>query len=1597
MRTVQWVSSFAILSTLILTSICATASPDRITSPIVAAQTARVAAGVPMQAKPQFDQGRVDPNFELPYITLLTVPTPAQHKALNKLLTDQQDPHFVSYHKWLTPEDYADQFGLSQNDIGKLTAWLKSQGFTIVRTARARDFIVFKGTAAQVEMTFQTEIHTFKVNGETHFSNISKPAIPAALKGVVTGFRGMNNFWPRPYVQRSKPQYTFPFQSSNYIFLAPGDLATLYNVNALYNASTPINGSGQSVAVFGQTGIYLDDISNFRTNFGLSAISCSTVSGIISPPCNTSNFQYVLVNGSAFSLTTGGVLDEADIDIEYSGAIAPNAQIIYVNATDPNGGGVWDSWYYAVDNVTAQVMSLSYGLCELGEAANAFQGATGEFTFTSDEAELAQANVEGITFMNSSGDAGTATCDGAGDPSPAQYGYAVSYPASSVYVTAVGGTLIPAAVPDEYNSTYFGSTNGSSGGSALSYIPEQPWNDDQELGLECASSNPPGFCADYGITDWASAQAVLGTIAGGGGMSNCVALDSNGVCTGGFPQPAWQAGLDFNAINPSGAGLANSTLTRAVPDVSLLASPNRPGYVFCTQKFAGSTAKGSSCDSPTTGIVDMLNGCFAGTGNCSIAGGTSFASPIFAGMVALMNQDAVIHGGKKGLGNINSTLYSLAATTPNAFNSVATGAGENCTPNDKNCGTYSNGIWCGAGQPSSGLIGGTWPRTMRCPSTGNALLSFDSFNYDATTSYNLAVGLGSPNLNNLATALLTGGKTSQTVMVTTSAPTTAIPGSSFTIVASASSGLPITYISSGACTNSGATYLISLTAPTGTTCTETLTQSGNNDYSAAPTVTETTTVAAPKTPTVSFTSTASSARYGTTFSVTASSNETGPVVSIPTISSGTSSICQITGSTTSGISVTATVGMVSGEGSCDLGAQWAINTVYSAATANVKVTAEKLTPTESFTGAPASASITSTFTITAASNETTGKAAVPKITASGSCTVGSATNTGPGTYQAKVTMTKSTGTCTTKAAWAATIDYAAASLSQKTTANKGTATTTTVTSSSNPSIYGQSVSFTATVTGSSPTGTVQFAIDGTNFGTPVTLVSGSASSGSITTLAGGTHKVTASYSGDSNYGGSTGTLSQTINQAANRVTFTTPAPSSAEYGSTFTVGAKGLGTVAITYTSDGVVCTNSGATYTMIQGSGTCTVTATQAADNDYQSASASEYVTAQPARASVSVATTGASTYGQSVTFSATVTTDTGAVKGRRTTTRPRNLNGQVSWSANTGCSTSAVSGNPPQTATCNTSILGGGTDTVTATYTANNTNHTTSSGSVNQTVNPASQSITVTTPAPTTAIPGSSFTIVASASSGLPITYTSSGACTNSGATYLISLTAPTGTTCTETLTQSGNNDYSAAPTVTETTTVAAPKTPTVSFTSTASSARYGTTFSVTAASNETGAVVSIPTITSGTSSICQITGSTTNGTSVTATVGMVSGEGSCDLGAQWAINTVYSAATANVKVTAEKLTPTESFTGAPASASITSTFTITAASNETTGKAAVPKITASGSCTVGSATNTGPGTYQAKVTMTKSTGTCTTKAAWAATIDYAAASAKQTTTAE
>jgi subtilase family serine protease len=769
------------------------ATADRISGPITGPGTVPLSGSVHRKAQPQYDRGPAAPTIRFGSMMLLTTPTAGQLEDLKAFTASQQDRKSPNYHKWLTPEQWADRFGLSQNDISQITRWLKSQGFSVGYVARGRNWIAFSGTAAQVESAFHTQIHYFNVNGEEHIANATAPKIPTALADVVTGIRGLDDFHLKPRAVRNaraavsgRPDYydnifAAPAPPD---FLAPGDIATIYDINTLYSAG--IDGTGQKLAIIGQTDIFLTDINDFRSGFGLATIptsDCTTnpSTGVITS-CNSTNFAYVLAEPAGFSdpgTPSLQDLTEADLDIEWSGATARNAQIIFVNSPINSNGsgtvypGVWFAWYYAVDNVTAPVISMSYGGCEFDDnnvlQSNGQPGA--------DEIELMSANNEGITFFNSSGDSGAAECDAATNSSTnnlAVGGLAISYPASSPEVTGVGGTAVE--YPTGFSTTYWSTTNGANGGSAQNPpIPETTWNDDEELALA------------YGNTQeyWQQNYAI---VSGGGGFSNCAEQTSdNSDCVSGFPQPSWQA-----------VTVPNQAAVRFSPDVSLLASPNFPGYIFCTPEeawFESSTSTTSTCSSGISGALSLTDPSNGNQADPSLVGGTSASSPIFAGIVTLMNQ--YLNGSSSsGLGNINPTLYSLA-TTSGVFHQVTTG---------------NNNVYCESGTPAD-----PWPATLQCTS---GIFGFSASNADTSTGYNLATGLGSVDADNLAQAWgasLAVGDTFQLTSSISGGTLTVIQGqtgtvnitltsSNFINTSTNSTILPVTYTCSGLPTEATCTF-----------------------------------------------------------------------------------------------------------------------------------------------------------------------------------------------------------------------------------------------------------------------------------------------------------------------------------------------------------------------------------------------------------------------------------------------------------------------------------------------------------------------------------------------------------------------------------------------------------------------------------------------------------------------------------------------------------------------------------------------------------------------------------------------------------------------
>ncbi|MGC2648670.1 MAG: protease pro-enzyme activation domain-containing protein, partial [Candidatus Sulfotelmatobacter sp.] len=170
--------SWKFLLPLLASSLCFAAQPDRIPGPIDSSQMVPLKGNVHGLAQSRFDLGRTDANQMMSGVTLIFHPSATQQNDLNKLLAQQQERSSPNYHKWLTPAQFADRFGMSKGDISKAVSWLESQGFTVTSVANSRNQISFDGTVAQVELVFATEIHNYLIEDVVHFANATNPSVP---------------------------------------------------------------------------------------------------------------------------------------------------------------------------------------------------------------------------------------------------------------------------------------------------------------------------------------------------------------------------------------------------------------------------------------------------------------------------------------------------------------------------------------------------------------------------------------------------------------------------------------------------------------------------------------------------------------------------------------------------------------------------------------------------------------------------------------------------------------------------------------------------------------------------------------------------------------------------------------------------------------------------------------------------------------------------------------------------------------------------------------------------------------------------------------------------------------------------------------------------------------------------------------------------------------------------------------------------------------------------------------------------------------------------------------------------------------------------
>lgn len=633
--------------------------PDRIGGPIAGSPVVWLAGNRRPIFQPENDRGPVADSLQLENLSLVFKLTASQQAELTALLDAQQDPTSPNFHHWLTPEEYADRFGLSPHDIQQVVTWLLEQGFQVTHTARGRSWVSFSGTAARVRAAFQTEIHDFSLRGRTYYANALEPAVPAGLAAVVLGIQGLDNYRLRPRTTVRRLQAGPAPDSSSALngrtFVTPSDFAVIYDVDGLYNSG--IDGTGQTIAVMGQTDLYENgsDVTAFRSAARL--------------PANNPTLQ--LDPNSQDPGVLEGDIDEASLDVEWSGAVARNASIIYFYSTDVVNLSLYD----AIDQNLAPVISISYGACESDWGATALMALA---------QNTQRANSQGQTIVAATGDAGQADCDvptnSNSTVTAARHGFAVDAPASMPYVTGVGGSEFY-----EDSGVYWKTATTSTREmltSALSYIPEMAWND-------TASPGNTG----------------KGLLAGGGGASTFVP-------PGAPPKPNWQRGRGVPDDN-----------ARDVPDLSLNASPIHDPLLICLQ---GTCMNGFREVSANPSVHNVL----------TVVGGTSAAASTFAGIVALINQQKNTPAGQ---GNINRTLYSMAASTPAAFHDIT--VGNNMVPCEK------------------GIAG--------CPDSGEIVYGAEA-GYDRATgwgsvdAYNLVEGWGAPAAGNFSAATLSNASSFDT-------------------------------------------------------------------------------------------------------------------------------------------------------------------------------------------------------------------------------------------------------------------------------------------------------------------------------------------------------------------------------------------------------------------------------------------------------------------------------------------------------------------------------------------------------------------------------------------------------------------------------------------------------------------------------------------------------------------------------------------------------------------------------------------------------------------------------------------------------------------
>lgn len=1225
----------------------------RVTSPVRETEVTALRGNVPLAVQARYDQGAAQASMPMTHIRLVLSRSAGQQVALDTYLAELQDSASPNYHKWLTPEEFGKLYGPADADIAAIVSWLQSDGLQVEGVSKGRTNIAFSGSVSQVAAALHTQIHSFVVNGEQFYSNTSDPKIPSALAPVVAGVAHLNTIQPKPHLahgtgaavnaqtrhmERIKaagglaaaPDLTGGSGTASdpyFLLITAADAATIYDTpnsfNAGYNSGTSYTGQGVTIGIGGEALIRAATVADYRSRFLNSSAQVTIIN----------------VDGVTSSDNTGAI-DEGYLDTEIAGGLAPNASIRFYTSTD-----LWSAIDEAINANAIDIFNLSFGLCE-------------NYLSTADNQELLnewqQAASQGIAVTVSSGDTGSAGCDAQEDSNgnrttSAASGIAVSGFASTPYNIAVGGTDFYALSTSF--ASYVSTSEGSYYRTAKGYIPESSWNDSAQDD-ELLAQNVP----------WTAPNASYANIsAGSGGPSGCsvnTTVDTQqtytiGSCTSGYAKPLWQRGT----------GVPNDG-ARDIPDVSFMAGNgfNPATWLVCDDD----TTTGSLNQAVPMNCTAQSDGYFY----VDAWGGTSAASPAFAGMLALVQQKA---GGR--LGQAAKQLYDL-------YN----GAQANAIFHDITVG--NNSVACLSGSPNC---------------VRNTAGYYFESGYDTATGYDLATGLGSVDVTNLVNYWGTAADPIAAGMNITSSARAVSTAQSFTVTAamtaSGGQGVPsgTVMIASGSyksaaqqLTNGSYTFTVppgSLSAGSDTLI---VNYSGDQTYAVASqgVLVQVSQAIATVNVNPSTSSLNSAAALSVPVTVTGQANGTTPTGTV-TLSSGsyTSGAQQLNGSgsfqfvipaySLGGGLDTLTVAY-SGDASYAVASGSAAVAVtqskFAISASNVTVKAGAASGNVSNISVTQVAGYTGAITLTTAISSPAGASGIPTLTVGSSpVTLSATTTSGSATVTVGTTAASASGS-RRMAGWfgaaggammaslllfilpggskhwrrmlgvglmAAAVSFAVVGCGGGSSGSAPAKSTPTVTVSPSKTTLtvNDSLGVTVAVTGSGSTPTGSVTLTAGAYSTTQTLSNGSASitipANTLSTS--GTVSLTASYAGDSNFTSASGSASVTVNSAAKATPTVTVTPAkttiSAADSLSVTVAVNGsnsapTGSVALSgggYQGLAQTLAGGSTTFTIPASTlmaGSVALTASYGGDSNYNAATGSTTIVVTPAATTTGVYT---------------------------------------------------------------------------------------------------------------------------------------------------------------------------------------------------------------------------------------------------------------------------------------------------------------------------------------------------------------------------------------